>query len=418
VSRIGRVSDELASPRGVCRRRVRRNQILAALAFSLAGASPLADAQETREQTIAAEQAKKAQTTTPPAESKAEQVLDYINANYLKPKPRGFYAFLDSVYPGGNFTLGAGYRQAFADHSSWTVRGLYSIKNYKQVELLVGAHDRASITNYGARAGWRDATQVSFFGVGQDAPKDARTAFGFEQGYAGVWAVLRPSHIIRLDADVAYEDFSTKEGAGGFPSIEEHFTADTAPGLFASPAYLHVNAAAGIDWRPAEGYARTGGYYGVRLNAYHDVDDTYSFKRLDGDIIQHIPLVRETFVLSLRGRVQTTLDDDDVVPYFLLPSLGSSRTLRAYDTFRFRDRHSLLTSAEWRWIPSRLGIDMAIFYDAGKVASRREDLGFKGLAHDVGVGIRFHGPAVTVLRVEVARGSEGWNMVFAASPPF
>ncbi len=37
---------------------------------------------------------------------------------------------------------------------------------------------------------------------------------------------------------------------------------------------------------------------------------------------------------------------------------------------------------------------MAVFYDAGKVAPRFDDLSFKGLAHDWGVGVRFHGPGV------------------------
>ena len=55
------------------------------------------------------------------------------------------------------------------------------------------------------------------------------------------------------------------------------------------------------------------------------------------------------------------------VPYFLLPSLGSGSTLRGYSSWRFRDRHSLLMSGEFRWIPNRLGLDMAMFYDTGKV---------------------------------------------------
>ena len=33
-------------------------------------------------------------------------------------------------------------------------------------------------------------------------------------------------------------------------------------------------------------------------------------------------------------------DDDDQVPYFLLPALGSGSTLRGYSSWRFRDRHS------------------------------------------------------------------------------
>ncbi len=161
-----------------------------------------------------------------------------------------------------------------------------------------------------------------------------------------------------------------------------------------------------------------GGYYGVTLHDYADQDETYSFDQLEGELIQHVPLLRETWVLSFRGRIQTTIGDTDVVPYFLLPSVGSGHTLRAYPSWRFRDRHSLLTSAEFRWIPNLLGMDMAVFYDAGKVAADRGDLDFDGLKSNWGIGVRFHGLASTPLRIDFASGSEGWNVVFSSSAPF
>jgi outer membrane translocation and assembly module TamA len=61
---------------------------------------------------------------------------------------------------------------------------------------------------------------------------------------------------------------------------------------------------------------------------------------------------------------------------------------------------------------------MAFFYDAGKVANRREDLDFNNLKTDWGIGARFHGPAATPLRLEAARGSEGWRLVISAGPAF
>jgi outer membrane translocation and assembly module TamA len=63
-------------------------------------------------------------------------------------------------------------------------------------------------------------------------------------------------------------------------------------------------------------------------------------------------------------------------------------------------------------------MDMALFYDAGKVASRREDLDFDNIQKDWGLGVRFHLPAYTFLRLEAARGSEGWHFVFASSAAF
>ena len=105
--------------------------------------------------------------------------------------------------------------------------------------------------------------------------------------------------------------------------------------------------------------------------------------------------------------MQTTLDDADVVPHFLLPTLGSGDTLRAFGSARFHDCHSMLMQAEWRWIPNRTFVDMALFYDAGKVAADWSALDFDGLEHDFGVGLRFHGPLTTPLRVDLAKGREG-----------
>ena len=75
-------------------------------------------------------------------------------------------------------------------------------------------------------------------------------------------------------------------------------------------------------------------------------------------------------------------------------------------------------SGEFRWIPNRLGLDMALFYDTGKVAHQWDDLSFRGLKSDVGIGVRFHTPIATPLRIEVAKGSEGFNLVFSANAAF
>jgi len=74
-------------------------------------------------------------------------------------------------------------------------------------------------------------------------------------------------------------------------------------------------------------------------------------------------------------------------------------------------------SAEIRWIPAQ-AVDMALFYDAGKVTSRRSDFSFKQLKSDVGIGMRFHGLISTPLRFDFAVGNEGWNLVISGSAAF
>ena len=177
------------------------------------------------------------------------------------------------------------------------------------------------------RAGWLDAPQIGYFGVGMEQPLP-RASFRLKQGYGAVNAGVRPTPWTRLQGEVAYEDYQTEEGLGRHPSIETLYTPATAPGLFSSPTFIRAGRNGGdrlahltrvfaqgrLLWRDACQFCRS--------------DDTFTFRRLDGEIIQHLPLLRENWVLSVRGRVQSVLDDDDTVPYFLLPQLGNSRTLR------------------------------------------------------------------------------------------
>lgn len=374
--------------------------------------------QETRAGALAALQEDKSKNLKPYEPNKVELWVHKLETIYLL-EPSGFYPYFGTVYSGGGLTGGAGYRKFYGDNSHWYVQGLYSVSNYKLAEGGTESRDHLNRKlDFGSRLGWRDATQVPFYGLGINSNHDARTNFRFQQTYADGHAAFRPKSWAVLKGMLGYEHWELLEGKGNYPSIETRHTPLTAPGLGANPTFLHSQASAAIDWRRSPGYTRTGGLYEVALHDYHTLSSQdFNFQKLTGEVIQHVPLLRETWVLAARGRVETILNDSDIVPFYLLPSLGSGSTLRGYGVDRFRDRHSMLMSGEFRWIPS-VGMDMAIFYDAGKVTARRDDLNFKGLKSDVGIGVRFHGLVTTPLRIDLAVGNEGWRVVFSGSAPF
>jgi hypothetical protein len=373
---------------------------------------------ETRAGTFAVQQAQKSKIVKAPQPDKAEALVRRLEAILLE-DPSGFYPYFASVYRGGGLTLGAGYRKFYGDNTSWHIQGLYSFKNYKLIEAGTESKDHLRRRlSFGAKAGWRDATQVNYYGTGIQSSPDNVSKFRFQETYADAHAVLKPVKWIPIQGSVRYEKWNTLEGKGSDPSIETVFTPQTAPGLGADPKYIHSQLGAGIDWRKSPGYTRKGGLYYATLHDYHNTNGgTYSFQRLDVDLIQHIPLLRENWVLVGRASGQTTLNDNDLIPYFLLPALGSGSDLRAFQSDRFRDRHSMVMSAEIRWIPAQ-AVDMALFYDAGKVTPRRRDFSFKQLKSDVGIGIRFHGLITTPLRIDVAVGNEGWKIAFCGNAVF
>ncbi len=107
------------------------------------------------------------------------------------------------------------------------------------------------------------------------------------------------------------------------------------------------------------------------------------------------------------------------MPYFLLPSLGSGSTLRGYSSWRFRDRHAVLASGEWRWIVNRLALDLAVFVDTGMVAPRLDAITHRSASSPTTASAcAFTDRRARRCASSSRTGREGTRLVFAASAAF
>jgi hypothetical protein len=379
-----------------------------------------AQAQEpSRRGLIEQAQAEKVKTLHPYPVTKGERVMNKVEDITVNGGLH-WHPFLENAYAGGGFALGAGYMHHVSPYNLLDVRGSYSIRAYKRAEVEFMAprmfQRRGSLS---LLAGFREATQVGFYGTGTNSQKDNRANFGFQTWHGSATMSIRPTRkLLLLRGGVELAEITEQPGEGSAPSVDTVYTPATLPGLDSRITYLHTQGTAGLDWRPAADYARRGGFYGVTFHDYKDNDERFGFQQVDYEIVQHIPILRETWALSLRALAETTwLKGDQEIPYFMLPSLGGGRNLRGYSSWRFRDRNSLLLQGEWRIMVNRY-LDTALFYDAGKVAALTEDLDLNGLKQDFGFGVRFHGPISTPLRIDLAKSSEGLVLVFATSAAF
>jgi len=388
-----------------------------------AGAATPVLAQEpeptTREAAIEQAQAEKASELRPYTPGRAEALLNRAEASLFN-GVRRWHPFFDSAYSGGGFTLGAGYAHHVSAYNELDLRGSYTILGYKRVEAEFTAprlfHRRGALSLLG---GWREATQARFYGFGIDTAKSDRTNFNFRQPHGSAFLTLWPTRRLwLLRGGVEVSQWSQRPGEGDAPSVETVYTPETLPGLGTRTTYLHSEGTVGFDWRTSSGYSRRGGFYGVTLQDNIDKDNQFGFNQINYEAIQHFPILREAWVISLRGLVQTSFaKDGQQIPFFLLPSVGGGSTLRGFSSHRFRDLNSLVLQAEWRIMANRF-MELALFYDAGKVTARRSDLDFDRLKSDYGFGMRFHGPLSTPLRIELARSHEGAKFIFASSAIF
>ena len=394
--------------------------LVVVLAGPAAAQAPPSAEPEGGQAAIEQEQAAKVPNLTPYKPNKVEAYFERFDAVLAGGTPR-WHPFFESAYSGGGFTLGVGKLTYLGAYNYLDLRGSWTFTNYKRLEAEFVAprlfNRRGHLSVLG---GWRDATQVGFYGVGADTSVDDRANYRFKQPYGSALLTVFPTRkVLMLRGGVEYSRWNQEPGEGTSPSVETVYTPATLPGVGAEVTYLHTQGTIGLDGRTSPGYSRRGAYLGATLHDYHDRDSAFGFQMAEYEGIAHLPILRETWVLSFRGRVQTAFDkDDQLTPFFMLPALGGGSSLRGYSSWRFRDKNSLLLQAEWRIMVNRY-LDMAFFYDAGKVAARTSDLDFDGLQDNYGFGLRFHGPFATPLRVELAHSRESnIRLIFSAGPSF
>jgi hypothetical protein len=391
--------------------------IAVAVGLSLIIMAVPAAAQDTREEQLAAQRAEKSKDLHPYVPDALERRIEVLKARVLGQPP--VYLFVGSAFPGGWLAAGPGYRGRFAESGRFDVHGAWSLKNYKTADAALalppfgGNRVRVEV-----RGNWLDAPKVAFYGVGNDSPRDGKTSFLYRTTTLGLSARIRALSVLAIGGGVDSLAIETGPGTSG-TSIERRFAPDNTSGLEEDPTYVRSQVFAEVDWRESPGYTRRGGLYRLEWSDYHQTSTgVFNFRRLDAEVQQFLPILRENWVIALRALVSTTdATIGNAVPHFLMPDLGGSRALRGYPSWRFRDLNRMLLTGEYRWTAGEF-LDMALFLDAGKVVSTRSDFDLTELKTAYGFGARFHTPAATPVRIEVARTLEGTSLVFSFNPSF
>ena len=389
--------------------KARTRLTLALTLLSIAAGTATANAQDTRAEEIRRQQSERQQRLSPPRPTMVERAIDRLEKwGFISGQPRGVYPWLGSIYPGGGVGAGAGVRKEFGDDGAVNVIAGYSIRSYAigqaDVALPTFAKNRGKITVSGQ---YIDAPDVKYYGVGNDSSKDARSYFGYTPASGGARLDFDISKQFKVGGEVSYLDVSTSAGRTA-PSFDAQFGPANTPGSESSQfGFINSTARAAFDWRKRLGYSGTGGVYRVQFDDYRDQDhDRYSFRSLEAEALQLIPILRANWVIAIRGVATITdVDAANDVPFFLMPSIGGGASVRGYPDFRFRDRNRMVMNAELRWTPARF-MDMLLFYDTGKVEARRQDLDFDNLKESYGIGMRLIAQRGYAVRMEAAHSRE------------
>ena len=401
------------------------------LLFSLLalGLGTAASAQEpeaaTRAELLAKIREQKAQNLQPNKPKGMEKALLYIEEHRILDRlsiADGWYPRIGGLTTGGGFAGGVGYRRHLVnDRLFVNTSGAMSMKGYKEVVgdvTYIGLLDPR--LEVGVNVNWRDYPQEDFFGIGGDSATANRTNYALETTGTSGRVAFKPLSWFRVGTEVGYVWPTIASGTDPrFPSTESIFTDTEAPGLLEQPTFLYKNLFVEIDYRDQPGNPRSGGLWRAKYGAWNDRDlERYDFGRFDAEAAHFFPIFDKKRVFAWRmGLSYVNNEPGDRVPFYFLPYIGGSDTVRGFKEFRFRDENVVFMNAEYRW-EAFSGLDMALFFDVGEVSDKWETIDLRDAKKSYGLGFRFNNYKSVFMRFDVSVGGEGTQIFFKFGPAF
>lgn len=385
---------------------------------------------------------------TPPARIKPGGILDrfwvssFVTPIIFREEDIGFgggFALTDIDFRNQNFTEFANIVTTYSAEGQQNFRINWS-KWLNHRTMPGGGIIREERGRLYARGGYSKTLTRRFFGFGSRSVEGDETSYTEELTEVG-FGVRMPlpdpegDWLARVDVELQRHALSAGR-VTNVPSTDGPFASAFQDGDGVNQIW--VTGRFGWDTRDSLAQAYRGKRLGISFaNAFQSAGEWGSVITLDGQHVFPIPPLfhrgavgREenppTDVLALGFFVQDTVGE---LPFYSLPTLGGGRTLRGYIQNRFTDRAAAHFSVEYRINLIERGyaftdtirferIGLALFYDAGTVASDIDQLDAGRFLDSYGVGLRLAFSREAVFRVDVGYGEEGSNLTIAFGNAF
>ncbi len=379
-----------------------------------------------RAQAVADAEQEKAKHLKPQEPPRGERKFDHIERDIIKPvfNLNGPALKFGGIPTGGGFSLGPQYtrQDLFADHLTSNIYIAGSTRKWYGGESSLDFHDLANgHLELRADGGYQNSASVWYFGEGPDSSKNNKTDFDREFTTAHFSAL---SHFFDQKLTVGYTVGGLlvhvgPGNLGGTPPAQQLFTGADTPGLIQQSNFITGTTTIQLDFSRL-GFSNP---EGLQLEAddsqfFDQSGHQANFHLLETQATYYLPLTNGMRTLVFRARNETAFaEDNQVVPFYLQPTLGGPDDLRGYDRYRFYGNGTSVASGEYRWSISQT-VEMAIFGEGGNVYQRPGLIGLRDLRGDGGFGFRIKNKQASVMRFDVGFSPEGVHVWFVFNDVF
>ena len=343
----------------------------------------------------------------------------------------GFIPVFGGLGQTASITAGLRY-DLFLRHPRLTlaVDALGSIRGYAGFRGTAGfENDQLAVYAYGR---YRYMPREVFNGFGTGSSKETAGDYRIDDRTLGMSVSIRLARIVAVGSHLSLLDKRFGDGRhGDYPPVHE---IHDAYGIGLNSRYLAAGAWLELDGREYLAQRGMGNRFapveqslrGLDLSAsrgwYVALEATPHVGATDGanDFLQvqlegqlYVPMGFDSDGLAFRSHLTTTFSSSDEVPFYMLPALGGSSSIRGFAAERFRDDHALLLNAEYRR-NLLLFLDVAAFVDAGQTFSDTNEISLANMEYGYGLGFRLRVGRSVLGRIDVAHSKEGFALYLRA----
>jgi hypothetical protein len=270
------------------------------------------------------------------------------------------------------------------------------------------------------QASRRDLTRVDYYGEGPTSLRSDRSNFRKEDTMLDLRLAWPLSSHFSPNCGVQQNFLHVGPGThDGIASTTVKFGPAQAPGIDQQSSYLIADCSLPLDFRDNPAFPHKGTALFLRGGRYRAADfSRYSFYRVSGSAEEYIPFFNEKRVIALHAGTNLSFhNENQLVPFYMQPTLGGYDDLRGFRPYRFYDENSFILNAEYRW-EICTGFDMAVFEDAGEVFHRPGQIDLSNLRKSTGFGFRFNDQRSMVMRMDVGFSRERFQVWFTFDKVF
>lgn len=304
----------------------------------------------------------------------------------------------------------------------------FSTKAYQEHSAFIGVRDPRG-TNYLRATGTYDLDREDeFSGLGMQSSEDDESDYRQEEiRFLGDGQVTL-GEVFVIGARGGYHKNNLLAGKNDDIDNTELVFGDVLVGGLPIPGLPHetykfsqFGGFLALDTRDVPGNPAGGVRLGGSFDAFRGIDETpFDWDRWSGEFEGYLQVPDETRVVAVRAWVvhQEPQEDQTLVPFFQLISLGGSSVLRSFPGMRFQDNDVIYGAFEFRhrvWVAKdgQVALDGGLFAETGGVYQDiTEEAELGDMEQSFGTELRLLVPDNVLARFGVAVGSSEGAKVY------